>query len=173
MKNQTFPRMHVSYYVSDIEKTTRFYNDFFGTEPNKIKSKYAKYILEAPSLIISFVENKDRVQSNFGHLGFQVESKIELEKQHELMKSKGLVSKEEMGTACCYALQDKFWAYDPDGYQWEVYYFHADSEFNDPYYETEDAVACCMPETKDKKTLKLVELNQTKETCCEPNSACC
>jgi hypothetical protein len=54
-----------------------------------------------------------------------------------------LVSREEAGTNCCYAKQDKFWVTDPDGIQWEVYYFHADAEFNDPHYETNDAVTCC------------------------------
>jgi catechol 2,3-dioxygenase-like lactoylglutathione lyase family enzyme len=173
MENNSFPRMHVSLYVSDIEKTIQFYNAFFGIEPNKVKPQYAKYILQKPALIISFVENKDRVQANFGHLGFQVETQSEMELRLEIAKLKNLVSKEEIGTACCYALQDKFWANDPDGYQWEVYYFHADSEFNDPNYAMEDATACCMPESKDKKTLKLEELVQTKETCCEPNSGCC
>ena len=72
MNTNPFPRMHVSLYVSDLAKSVNFYTQFFGTEPVKVKPSYAKYVLEKPSLIISFVENKDRVQSNFGHVGFQV-----------------------------------------------------------------------------------------------------
>ncbi len=180
MKTNQFPRMHVSLYVSDISKTTNFYNSFFGIEPVKVKSNYAKYILESPSLIISFVENKERVQKNFGHLGFQVETLEELNIRLENAKAKNLVAKEEIGTNCCYAKQDKFWTTDPDGVQWEVYYFHADAEFNDPHYESNEAEACCMPLSEEekktssdccvpingeKKKVSLTDLN-TKKSCC-------
>ena len=162
MKNP-FPRMHVSLYVTDIQKTTEFYTSFFGVEPNKIKPGYAKYILEDPSLIISFVQNKDRVQENFGHLGFQVETEEELNLRLWEAKKKNLVAKEETGTNCCYAKQDKFWVNDPDGVQWEVYYFHEDVEFNDPHYEMTEAKACCSPAEKGKKNLS--ELT-TEKSCC-------
>ena len=146
MNTPVFPRMHVSLYVSDLEKSIDFYSAFFGTEPVKVKPHYAKYVLESPSLIISFVENQERVQQNFGHLGFQVETVEELNIKLWEARKKKLVSKEEIGTNCCYAKQDKFWVSDPDGVQWEVYYFHADAEFNDPHYELSEASSCCMPQ---------------------------
>ncbi len=148
MTDHTFPRMHVSLYVSNIQNTVKFYNSFFAAEPTKIKNDYAKYILKDPSLIISFVENKERVQQNFGHLGFQVETVEELNKRLWEARMNKLVSKEEVGTNCCYAKQDKFWVSDPDGVQWEVYYFHKDAEFNDPHFETVEATACCIPKEK-------------------------
>lgn len=163
MTNQFFPRMHVSLYVSDIQQSVNFYTSFFGVEPVKMKTNYAKYILEKPSLIISFVENKERVQQNFGHLGFQVETLEDLNKKLQEAKLKNLVAREEVGTNCCYAKQDKFWATDPDGVQWEVYYFHEDAEFNDPYYESNEASACCTPSPKEK--IKLSDLS-TKKNCC-------
>jgi catechol 2,3-dioxygenase-like lactoylglutathione lyase family enzyme len=172
--NTPFPRMHVSLYVSDIQQSVAFYRSLFEQEPSKVKPKYAKFVLDKPSLIISFVENKDRVQSNFGHLGFQVETLQELEAKLNLAKSKNLVSKEEIGTNCCYARQDKFWANDPDGIQWEIYYFHEDAEFNDPHYEMEEATACCTVTTEQIKTNcgcnAQIENNETlihkKITCC-------
>lgn len=160
--NNPFPRMHVSLYVSDIQQTVNFYTGFFGQEPAKVKPNYAKYVLESPSLIISFVENKERVQQNFGHLGFQVESVEDLNIKLWEAKKKNIVAKEEVGTNCCYAKQDKFWVNDPDGVQWEVYYFHEDAEFNDPRYEMSEATACCTPESKEKVSLS--EL-QTKKCC--------
>jgi catechol 2,3-dioxygenase-like lactoylglutathione lyase family enzyme len=168
----TFPRMHVSLYVSDISKSVQFYNSFFGVEAVKVKPHYAKYILESPSLIISFVENKERVKENFGHLGFQVETVADLNVRLEDAKRKQLVSKEEIGTNCCYAKQDKFWVNDPDGVQWEVYYFHEDAEFNDPHYEMADANACCMPDVEVKKKINLKELLPT-EQCCDKTTGCC
>lgn len=150
---QIFPRMHVSLYVSDLQKSTQFYTDFFGIEPVKVKHRYAKYVLESPSLIISFVENPERVQQNFGHLGFQVETIEDLNIKLWQAKKKNLVAREEIGTKCCYAKQDKFWVNDPDGVKWEVYYFHEDAEFNDPHYELGEASACCMPTEKQKNNL--------------------
>jgi catechol 2,3-dioxygenase-like lactoylglutathione lyase family enzyme len=167
-----FPRMHVSLYVSDIHQSVAFYTQFFGQEPSKVKSKYAKYTLEKPSLIISFVENKERVKANFGHLGFQVESLQELNEKLEVARDKNLVSKEEIGTNCCYAKQDKFWANDPDGIQWEVYYFHEDAEFNDPHYQIKETTSCCTTPLLDAKgncgcnTNKETSAIQKQEACC-------
>ena len=33
----------------------------------------------------------------------------------------GLVTRDEMQTSCCYAVQDKTWVRDPDGNEWEVF----------------------------------------------------
>lgn len=133
-----FPKMHVSLYVSNIEETIQFYNAFFGQTANKKEIKYAKYILEEPALIISFIEQAEKVKAQFGHLGFQLETKELLEQRLTTIRGKNLPIKEEMGVSCCYALQDKFWVSDPDGYQWEVYYFHKDVAFNDPHYELKE-----------------------------------
>src|SRR5689334_6152222 len=101
--SNTFPRMHVSLYVSDINKTKEFYSRLFNQEPVKIKTGYLKFVLENPSLIISFVENKDRVQNNFGHLGFQVETLEELNSKRTEVKLAGLQIEDELGVNCCYA----------------------------------------------------------------------
>jgi catechol 2,3-dioxygenase-like lactoylglutathione lyase family enzyme len=172
MENQSpFPRMHVSLYVSNLAASVNFYTTFFGQAANKIKPGYAKYVLESPSLIISFIENPDRVQANFGHLGFQVATFEEMSKRLTLARNQGIVSKEEIGTACCYAVQDKFWATDPDGVQWEVYYFHEDAEFNDPHYAMEDTSACCMPPVAEKPKVKIAETSSAVS--CVPGSGCC
>lgn len=165
MKTDNFPRMHVSLYVADINKTVAFYEAFFGQKASKTKPGYAKFHLDEPALIISFVENKEEVAPLFGHLGFQVATEQELQNRLEAVKKAGLSSLEEMGTNCCYASQDKFWVLDPDGYRWEVYYFHADVEWNDPHYQT-DAVACCSPAMAVKPEPKV-------EACCAPGGGCC
>jgi catechol 2,3-dioxygenase-like lactoylglutathione lyase family enzyme len=152
--------MHVSLYVSHIEQTKAFYTSFFGVEPVKEKPMYAKYVLDNPSLIISFVENKERVQPQFGHLGFQVETLEDLHiKLWEARKNK-LLTREEKATNCCYAKQDKFWVDDPDGVQWEVYYFHEDVEFNDPHYEMSEVKACCT------SVAETAPATATEKSCC-------
>ena len=154
--------MHVSLYVSDLQQTKQFYNLFFDRPPTKEKAAYIKYELEEPSLIISFIEHPDRVQAAFGHLGFQLDSQEALNATIQRVNAAGLASLEEKGTACCYAIQDKVWVTDPDGVQWEVYYFHEDVEFNDPRYELEQTEQCCVPASKTK--IQLSEL--TKTACC-------
>ncbi|MCH2229593.1 MAG: VOC family protein [Crocinitomicaceae bacterium] len=171
MSEIKYPRMHVSLYVKDIASTVNFYSTFFGKPASKVKSGYAKYELSNLGLIISFVENAELVQSNFGHLGIQVESKEEMERMLGIAKGQGIVSLEEIGTSCCYAVQDKFWVTDPDGVQWEVYYFHADSEFNDPQYSSGESAACCAPTQEEKPKIKMIE--STNLNSCEPGSGCC
>lgn len=165
MKNTEFPRMHVSLYVNDINKTVAFYQSFFKQEATKVKPGYAKFILEKPSLIISFVENEKNVAGSFGHLGFQIETEAEMLKLLADVKASGLGTMEELGTNCCYAKQDKFWVMDPDGYRWEVYYFHEDVEWNDPQY-SESSEACCSP-------AMMVEPAKKEEPCCDPAGGCC
>ena len=148
MITSPFPRMHVSLYVTDINATVAFYTALFGQGPSKVRPAYAKFTLERPSLIISFVENPELVRPHFGHLGFQVETPAQLDGLRAQAEAKGLLPRDEKGTVCCYAEQDKFWVADPDGVQWEVYYFKADAEFNHPPAQDAGAAACCaMPES--------------------------
>jgi catechol 2,3-dioxygenase-like lactoylglutathione lyase family enzyme len=169
MKEIQFPRMHVSLYVSNMEQTVAFYEAFFNVKPSKVKDDYAKFELAEPGLIISFVQNPERVKSNFGHLGFQVASPEDLLKRIDAARLSKLNVLEEMDTNCCYAQQDKFWVADPDGHQWEVYYFHTDAEFNDPRYAKEETTACCTPPVVEKKRVKIADLQNS----CEPGSGCC
>ena len=170
MKTSPFPRMHVSLYISDLVQTVSFYNLFFGKAPEKIRKGYVKYILDEPSLIISFIENPARVKQNFGHLGFQVETIEELNNRMQLTQKAGLLTREEIGTNCCFAKQDKFWVNDPDNVQWEVYYFHEDAEFNDPHYERETASECCVSPSAEKKNLEFKNLAVAGDTAAK---SCC
>ena len=166
----TFPRMHISLYVSNIENTVKFYESFFGVSASKVKGDYTKFIIEKPSLIISFVLNEGKVSPNFGHLGFQVETKEELYTKMAQAKENDQVYLEELGANCCYATQDKYWSKDPDGHMWEVYYFHEDAEFNDPRYGNESAEACCTP---TKPMVALSDINIIGQDSCETDSECC
>lgn len=159
--------MHVSLYVTDIQKSVAFYTLFFGVEPSKIRLGYAKYHLDTPALVISFIQNPAKVSSQCGHFGFQVASNEELSQKLQEAKSKGLEVREEMGTQCCFALQDKFWVSDPDGFQWEIYVFKEDAEFNDPHYSQDTAQACCSTDSfKPKYKLRPVDQGSFKERGC-------
>lgn len=178
--NRTF--MHVSLYVNDILQTTTFYTAFFGQQPAKVMPGYAKYELHDPALLISFVENAEKVAPNFGHLGFRVNSEQELNDRLQAVKQAGLPQLIEMGTSCCYAVQDKFWVHDPDGYAWEVYLFKQDAQFNDPRYNkghVEESAQCCSPAMATVNEPAVVPLVNFKvkskpvANACAPDSGCC
>lgn len=140
-------KAHVSVYVSQLPRALDFYTRFFGCEPLKVQPGYAKFELSDPAWVISLVEQPTRVQSGFGHLGLVVDTAEAVQQWMADVQARGLtIHAVETQARCCYALQDKFWVQDPDGLQWEVYAFHADSAWNDPVYEAgvvPPAPACC------------------------------
>lgn len=143
----TNSKTHVSLYVSDVQATTNFYNFLFNQSPTKTRTDYAKYDLDDPALVITFIQRPGLAKPGFGHMGIRVNSTEEVKQRLSRVQETGMNTKEEMGTACCYSVQDKFWVSDPDGHQWEVYHFHEGSDFEDPH-RVEVAVeegACCTP----------------------------
>lgn len=168
---QVAMKMHVSLYSSNINKTVEFYETLFGQKADKLKVDYAKFELDDPALVISFVENPQKVSPQFGHLGFRVESIDEVSKKLGELQSQGIPVKEEMSVSCCYALQDKFWVMDPDGHHWEVYSFSKDVDQNDPEYQSESEEAGCSPK-EEKKKVSLSSLS-SKQAACVPGSGCC
>jgi catechol 2,3-dioxygenase-like lactoylglutathione lyase family enzyme len=45
-----FPKMHVSLNVQDIERSTTFYEGFFGVKAHKHRPGYANFNLDSPPL---------------------------------------------------------------------------------------------------------------------------
>ncbi len=142
-----FPRTHISLNVKSIADTVDFYTKFFNSEPAKVEDRYTKFELDEPALTISFIENEKGVKSNFGHLGIQVKTKEELNDKLNLARGSKIVQLEEIETACCYAIQDKFWVKDPDGYEWEVYHFLEDTGEMGGRDSLENG-PCCSPSQK-------------------------
>lgn len=134
---------HIGLNVTNLDKSIDFYAKLFGQEPVKVKPDYAKFLLEAPGL--NFTLNlRDEVSGNqVGHFGFQLASTKEVIAHKKRLEETGILSQyDEMNTACCYALQDKFWIHDPDGNEWEFFFTKADVDVH-----SEDDRACCVPQT--------------------------
>ncbi|NYE03992.1 catechol 2,3-dioxygenase-like lactoylglutathione lyase family enzyme [Bacillus niacini] len=145
-------KMHVGINVTNLNKSIEFYTKVFNTEPVKVKSDYAKFLLDDPAL--NFTLNlKDEVSGNqVGHFGFQVEThEIVLHHKNRLEKL-GFFAREEMDVTCCYAAQDKFWVTDPDGNEWEFFYTKGDVE------ALITTVSCCNPQP--------TELQIKNNSCC-------
>jgi len=122
MKNNiTALKAHLSLNVKNIESSVAFYQKLFSIEPSKVRQGYAKFDVQNPPLNLTLNENSFKERGALSHLGIQVattEDVLEVKKHWEEV---GLVTKDEMQTNCCYALQDKTWVRDPDGNEWEVF----------------------------------------------------
>jgi catechol 2,3-dioxygenase-like lactoylglutathione lyase family enzyme len=114
-------KVHVGLNTEKFAESVEFYKLFFGKEPVKLKPGYAKFDMDAPGLNFTLYEGKVPEQGALNHLGIQVENTDDVVAATARLKSAGLITKEELGTDCCYALQDKVWVTDPNGYQWEFF----------------------------------------------------
>lgn len=144
-------RMHIHVAVDNIEKSLGFYSALFGQEPTKIKSDYAKWMLDDPR--INFAISTHSGKQGLDHLGLQVEEDQELADVRERLKTADMAIFDEGETVCCYAKSDKSWVQDPSGIAWEAYQTMAESElFREPLKaqqksegSVEQATNCCTP----------------------------
>ena len=124
-------KMHLSLRVADLERSVEFYRAFFGVAPHKVRPGYANFLLAEPPLKFALTQHLEPIEAGAGgldHLGFQVENAAQLEAAKERLKAAGLATFDEADTTCCYAKQDKVWAHDPDGNEWEIYVLTDDLE---------------------------------------------
>lgn len=131
---------HISLNVKNVVESVEFYKKLFGIEPMKFIQGnlplhsaengdegekpgfgYAKFDVEAPPLNFVLNEVPYKEGGTLSHLGLQVASTDDVLKTRERWTEAGLLTVDEMKVDCCYALQDKTWARDPDGNEWEVF----------------------------------------------------
>lgn len=141
---------HISLNVSNVDASCAFYEKVFGVPATKRRPGYAKFDLQAPSLNLSMVE-APRTGVNASHFGIQVASTDDVLEAKQRFEGAGLTTVTEEDTACCYAVQDKVWAFDPDGNSWEVFVVKADSPLMKAGMPPETK-ACCSPSCCAPKT---------------------
>lgn len=134
---------HISLNVRNVAESVEFYKKLFGIEPMKFiagpatthsivrdqagevsempRFGYAKFDVEDPPLNFVLNEVPFTQGGTLSHLGLQVASTEDVLKTRERWVQSGLLTVDEMKVDCCYALQDKTWARDPDGNEWEVF----------------------------------------------------
>jgi len=114
-------KIHVALNTEQFEQSVTFYKSFFGKDPVKLKPGYAKFDIEQPGLNLTLNEGPVASKGALNHLGIQVGSTDDVVAATARLKAAGLLTREEVNTDCCYALQDKVWIKDPNGYEWEVF----------------------------------------------------
>ncbi|MEV4122435.1 ArsI/CadI family heavy metal resistance metalloenzyme [Micromonospora sp. NPDC049645] len=134
-------RVQLALRVSDLEGSVTFYTKLFGVEPAKRRPGYANFALENPPLKLVLLEGEPAQPTVLDHLGVEVFSTDDVNAATSRLADAGLITLEESGTECCYALQDKVWVRGPGSEPWEVYTVKADSDQLEKV--TEDA--CCTP----------------------------
>ena len=126
MNGSDFPgerRIHMGLAVTDVERSKRFYEILLGAPPTKERPGYAKFEPQDPplNLALNRVSVPEAPRSPVTHYGIQVKSSTAVARAAQRLAEAGLEVELESETACCYALQDKVWATDPDGNRWEVF----------------------------------------------------
>lgn len=167
-------RFHVHVNVTDLERSISFYSRLFGNEPTVVKHDYAKWMLDDPR--INFAISRRERAPGVDHLGIQAEDGPALEAIGSRLKAADAVSLAEVGTTCCYAHSDKYWAEDPQGLRWETFHTHGEAT---TYYAPEagaakaesESAACCGPRAAEPE-------KKAVSSCCGPAvaanpPACC
>ena len=143
-------KVHVSLDVNNVEQSLNFYSTLFATEPSKVKPGYAKFDLSEPAVVLTLNERPGHVPNGPNHLGVRVRGLEQVLATRERLVNRGYKTADEMGTTCCYALQDKIWAIDPTGYRWEVYVFHSDADkFGSSPVLAKAGTDCCSSDSEE------------------------
>ncbi len=178
---------HISLNVKNVEESVEFYKKLFGIEPlkfikgnttthsivreqageesEKARFGYAKFDVENPALNFVLNEVPYAEGGTLSHLGIQVASTDDVVKTRERWVESGLLTVDEMKVDCCYALQDKTWARDPDGNEWEVFVVLENTE--------PTANACACGDKVNHEELSGAACGEKTETSVLSTAACC
>jgi len=143
-------KAHLALNVRNVEESITFYRKLLGIEPSKVRTGYAKFDVQNPPLNLTLNQGVFDNQGALSHLGIQVQDTHDVLAMRKKWEEAGLLTRDEMQTSCCYALQDKTWVRDPDGNEWEVFVVLEDNLPETAPCECgtkleESAAACCAP----------------------------
>ena len=140
-------KVHVALNTPKLAESVEFYRAFFGIEPAKLKPGYAKFDVAEPPLNLTLNASTAICFGALNHLGIQVGSTEAVRQAAARLEAAGLATSREDDTDCCYALQDKIWVTDPNGYRWEVVVVKVGDTRPDlavgPYGGTAVGATCC------------------------------
>jgi catechol 2,3-dioxygenase-like lactoylglutathione lyase family enzyme len=131
---------HISINIRNLTDSVEFYRKMLGIEPAKVRTGYAKFDVQNPPLNLALNEVPFNERGALSHLGIQVASTDDVLAVRMRWADEGLITRDEMQTDCCYAIQDKTWVADPDGNEWEVFVV-----LEDNLPETDRSLGCCAP----------------------------
>jgi catechol 2,3-dioxygenase-like lactoylglutathione lyase family enzyme len=131
---------HIAINVRSVKESTEFYRKMLGSDAVKTRKGYAKFNIHNPPLNLTLNEEPFDGKGALSHLGIQVASTEDVVRVRQHWRAEGLITRDEMQTDCCYAVQNKSWVTDPDGNEWEVFVVLED---NLPEKIASEQPACC------------------------------
>jgi catechol 2,3-dioxygenase-like lactoylglutathione lyase family enzyme len=143
-------RVQLALNVDDLDAAVAFYSRLFGTGPAKLRAGYANFAIDVPPLKLVLFEQPGK-GGTINHLGVEVEDAAGVQAAGTTLRERGLDTDVEENVTCCYAVQTREWAADPDGNKWEVYvvldndgaHHHSSAEARPAAQGT--GAACCAP----------------------------
>lgn len=143
-------KMHLNLGTRDLDASIAFYATLLDAEPIKRLDDYALFVTEQPGLELALDRDPDARAGGAQHYGLVVDSTDAVDAQSARLQAAGHAVDIERDETCCYAVQTKVWASDPDGRRWETYVVHEESEARDDADTTccrteaaESAAQCC------------------------------
>src|ERR1700688_3249670 len=101
-ENMKVLKAHIAIHVRDVAKGIAFYRKLFGIEPCKVRTGYAKFDVVNPPLNFTLNEGGMKESGALSHLGIQVASTDDALAVRQQWHERGLFTRDEMKTDCCY-----------------------------------------------------------------------
>ena len=130
-------KTHLNLATTDLTASVAFYRTLLLAEPTKNYADYALFVTDEPGLELALdLDPQARIVEG-AHYGIVVETAKAVDAAVARLRNAGYSVDIEHEQTCCYAVQNKVWATDPDGRRWETYQVVADVE------ERAEAASCC------------------------------
>lgn len=124
-------KMHLNLATRDLDASVAFYSTLLDIRPLKQLADYALFVSQEPGLELA-LDLDGAVRPGTGeHYGIVVDSAGAVDEQAERLRTAGYAVDIEREETCCYAVQTKVWASDPEGRRWETYFVHEESAERD------------------------------------------
>ncbi len=137
-------KMHLNLATRDLDASVAFYRTLLSAERAKHYADYALFLTEDPGLELALDADPNANVLEGAHYGVVVEKAEDVDAAIARLTAAGHAVDVETDETCCYAVQNKVWATDPDGRRWETYFVIADTEERD-----NEATTCCTTEAAE------------------------
>ena len=158
-------RIHIALAVRDLAKSRAYYGTLFGQGPTKERPRYAKFEVAEPPLNLALNEMPvpTAPANPVAHFGVQVKSTAAVKEIAARLEADGYDLVPEEHVTCCYAVQSKVWATDPDGNKWEIYVLLDDNgtSYASTATRSLSMAGCCAPTPAAKAA-------PVSTACCSP-----